>query len=59
MSINPHIEEVQANDRTDKEDFIRRRNRFIDVDDGIQELADELGLPISQMAMQIVEQDIV
>ena len=59
MSINPYIEEVQANDRTDKEDFIRRSNRFIDVDDGIQELADELGLPISQMAMQIVEQDIV
>ena len=31
--------------------------RFNDVNDSIQDLADDLGLPITQMAMNIVDQD--
>ena len=31
--------------------------RFNDVNDSIQDLADDLGLPITQMAMHIVDQD--
>ena len=31
--------------------------RFNDINDSIQDLADDLGLPITQMAMKIVDQD--
>ena len=54
-----------SKDKTEDEGALERllrsnsyeKTRFNDVNDSIQDLADELGLPITQMALKIVDQD--